>query len=268
MQPARTWRPLVVLVASAAIVAAVVSPPGRSFVDSLREAIGVESARPALFSLPAPGRLLVTGETGAWVVQQDGSRRLLGRSCRGLLVAVRELRGRSPAAGARSTRAGRRRSLEALAARHLARALGRHADGHPDRVPQRRDAARRRRERAPRPGAGARRRRRRSRLAPGRRPTCSRGCRGGGSSSPTRTRDVVVTRFRAPEGTARLEWSRDGQRLLVQARRSLRIHAADGRVLHDLLDRDAAPITQAAFGPGGRSVRIRRKPRAGGATSG
>ncbi len=74
----RSWRPLVALVAGIAIVAAVVSTPGRSVVDSLREAIGVESAQPALFSLPAAGRLLVTGESGTWVVQPDGSRRLLG----------------------------------------------------------------------------------------------------------------------------------------------------------------------------------------------
>ena len=81
-QTTRSWRPLVVLVAAAALVAAVVSPPGRSVVDSLREAIGVESAQPALFSLPAPGRLLVTGESGPWIVQPDGSKRLLGSYAR------------------------------------------------------------------------------------------------------------------------------------------------------------------------------------------
>lgn len=77
-RPSRPWRPLVALVAGAAVLAAVVSPPGRSVVDSFREAIGVESAQPALFSLPAPGRLLVTGESGPWVVQPNGSKRLLG----------------------------------------------------------------------------------------------------------------------------------------------------------------------------------------------
>jgi hypothetical protein len=78
VRPARSWRPLVVLVAAAALVAAVVSPPGRSVVDSLREAIGVESAQPALFSLPAGGQLLVSTDAGPWVVRRDGSRRLLG----------------------------------------------------------------------------------------------------------------------------------------------------------------------------------------------
>jgi hypothetical protein len=76
--PRRSWRPLAVVVAVAAIAAAVASPPGRSVVDSLREAIGVESAEPALFELPAPGRLLVSADSGAWVVAEDGSKRLLG----------------------------------------------------------------------------------------------------------------------------------------------------------------------------------------------
>ena len=39
---------------------------------------GSRRAQPALFSLPAPGRLLVTADSGAWVVEQDGSKRLLG----------------------------------------------------------------------------------------------------------------------------------------------------------------------------------------------
>ena len=63
----------------AAVVAAVLSPPGRSVVHSLRKAVGVQRAEPALFSLPTPGQLLVTSRTGAWLVHQDGSKRLLGR---------------------------------------------------------------------------------------------------------------------------------------------------------------------------------------------
>ena len=47
--------------------------------DDIREVVGVEKAQPALFSLPAAGRLLVTADSGAWVVEQDGSKRLLGR---------------------------------------------------------------------------------------------------------------------------------------------------------------------------------------------
>ncbi|HEY6152005.1 MAG TPA: hypothetical protein VIW19_15920, partial [Gaiellaceae bacterium] len=61
-----------------AAVAAVLSPPGRSVVHSLRKAVGVENAQTELFSLPARGRLLVSGKGGAWVVNADGSRRRLG----------------------------------------------------------------------------------------------------------------------------------------------------------------------------------------------
>ena len=74
----RSWRPLVVLVAAAALVAAVASPSGRSIVDSLREVVGVSDAQPALFSLPAAGQLLVSSDAGPWIVRPDGSRRLLG----------------------------------------------------------------------------------------------------------------------------------------------------------------------------------------------
>ncbi|HJU48278.1 MAG TPA: hypothetical protein VJ689_09100, partial [Gaiellaceae bacterium] len=51
---------------------------GRGLVTEIRRAIGVERAQPALFSLPAPGRLLVVSGSGAWIVQQDGAKRLLG----------------------------------------------------------------------------------------------------------------------------------------------------------------------------------------------
>jgi hypothetical protein len=61
-----------------AVVAAVLSPPGRSVVHSLRKAVGVQHAQTELFSLPSPGRLLVSGRGGTWIVNQDGSRRRLG----------------------------------------------------------------------------------------------------------------------------------------------------------------------------------------------
>jgi hypothetical protein len=67
-----------VIAVAAAVVAGAVSSPGRAVLDEIRQAVGVERAQPALFSLPAPGQLLVTSNDGAWVVQQDGSKRLLG----------------------------------------------------------------------------------------------------------------------------------------------------------------------------------------------
>lgn len=71
-------RVAVVAVAASAVLAATLSPPGRAVLDEIREVVGVERAQPALFSLPAPGRLLVASDAGIWVVAEDGSRRLLG----------------------------------------------------------------------------------------------------------------------------------------------------------------------------------------------
>jgi hypothetical protein len=73
----RRW-PLVVVLAAAALAGALVTPPGQAVLDEIREVVGVEKAQPALFSLPSGGRLLVTSDAGVWVVQRDGSRRLVG----------------------------------------------------------------------------------------------------------------------------------------------------------------------------------------------
>jgi hypothetical protein len=74
----RSWKPVAALAVAVVVIAGLLSPPGRAVLDDLREAVGVEQAQPALFSLPAPGRMLVTADSGAWVVQRDGSKRLLG----------------------------------------------------------------------------------------------------------------------------------------------------------------------------------------------
>jgi hypothetical protein len=74
----RRWRPLVAVAAALAVLAAVASEPGRAVLDSIRDVVGVERAQPALFSLPTAGRLLVASDARVWVVQQDGSKRLLG----------------------------------------------------------------------------------------------------------------------------------------------------------------------------------------------
>jgi Tol biopolymer transport system component len=70
--------PIVAVAAGAAVVAAALSPPGIAVLGSIRDAVrGEPNAKPALFSLPTAGRLLVNSDRGAWVVQQDGSKRLL-----------------------------------------------------------------------------------------------------------------------------------------------------------------------------------------------
>jgi hypothetical protein len=71
-------RPLLVACTLAAVVAAALSPPGRAVIESVREAIGVEGAQPALFSLPTGGQVLAVSPGTTWVVQADGSSRLLG----------------------------------------------------------------------------------------------------------------------------------------------------------------------------------------------
>jgi hypothetical protein len=77
--PVRHARPLIAGAVAAALVAGALSPPGLSVVRSIRKAVGIEHAEPALFSLPARGQLLVSSPRGIWVVRPDGSRRLLGR---------------------------------------------------------------------------------------------------------------------------------------------------------------------------------------------
>lgn len=82
--PRRHARPLLALAAVFALLAAAVTPPGRAVVREVREAIGLEQvgrkdAAPVLFRLPAAGKLLVTSARGVWLVQRDGSKRLLGR---------------------------------------------------------------------------------------------------------------------------------------------------------------------------------------------
>lgn len=76
----RTKRLVPALVSAAllAAAAAVLSPPGRAVLQSVREAVGLERAEPALYSLPAGGRLLISSGSGSWVVSADGSRRRLG----------------------------------------------------------------------------------------------------------------------------------------------------------------------------------------------
>jgi dipeptidyl aminopeptidase/acylaminoacyl peptidase len=78
--PRRNLRPIFVVAAGVAILAAALSPPGRALVGSVHDAISSEKKKgsPALTSLPAPGVLLVNSAQGPWLVRFDGSKRLLG----------------------------------------------------------------------------------------------------------------------------------------------------------------------------------------------
>jgi hypothetical protein len=76
--PVRRRRPPIrvalVLAVVAALTAIAFTPPGHAVLTSVRKAIGVVRAQPALYKLPAPGRILA----GAWLVNADGSTRRLG----------------------------------------------------------------------------------------------------------------------------------------------------------------------------------------------
>ena len=112
-RPSHWPRVAAVALAVGALVAATLSSPGRAVLDEIREVVGVERAQPALFSLPAPGRLLVASDAGVWVVSEDGSRRLLGDYREAtwspfgrFVAATRDERARGARAG-RQTSAGR-----------------------------------------------------------------------------------------------------------------------------------------------------------------
>jgi hypothetical protein len=86
----------VALAAAALLAALLLSPAGaavRNWIGDVFTA-GVRNAQPALTEVPGGGRLLVQSSRGPWVVQPDGSRRLLGHyddaswSPHGLFVAA------------------------------------------------------------------------------------------------------------------------------------------------------------------------------------
>ncbi len=78
--PRRLRRGLVAAAASLTLLGAAFTPPGQAVADWVHDAVtpGREHARQALTSLPAEGRLLVVSKHGPWIVQRDGSKRLLG----------------------------------------------------------------------------------------------------------------------------------------------------------------------------------------------
>jgi WD40-like Beta Propeller Repeat len=78
--PRRPTAPRLLLAAAIALLLALalLSPAGAAIRDWVSDVVGEENARPALTSLPAPGKLLVDSDRGTWVVQADGSQRLLG----------------------------------------------------------------------------------------------------------------------------------------------------------------------------------------------
>jgi hypothetical protein len=81
--PRKHARSLAFAAVGVAIVAAAITPPGQSVVNSVRDVVGrekvvgVSNAHRELVRLPTGGPLLVQSPRGAWVVRPSGSRRLL-----------------------------------------------------------------------------------------------------------------------------------------------------------------------------------------------
>jgi hypothetical protein len=92
----RSYRRRVAGVAAGILVVGglALSPAGAAVGHLITRALGVQHSAPALASLPAPGRLLVSGSGGAWTVATDGALRRVGGwteaswSPRGLYLAV------------------------------------------------------------------------------------------------------------------------------------------------------------------------------------
>jgi len=78
-RPRRYVRPALALAVALAVVAGALTGPGRAVLGDIRQSVGEKNAAPALFSLPAPGRLIVYSTDGPWIVDRDGSKRLLDR---------------------------------------------------------------------------------------------------------------------------------------------------------------------------------------------
>lgn len=254
------WRWVaVVAVALAATLAATLSQPGRAVIDEIREVVGVDRAQPALFSLPTSGRLLVASDAGIWIVQEDGSKRLLGNyqqatwSPFGRFVAAtreNELAALEPTGDVRWTLA--RPSVRdaqwtgtetdtriAYADRTGIRVVA--GDGTDDGLVVRGAHG----PLAWRPG--------------------TRGELAYVTAREVRVQDVdggrVVWRTRRAGGRSpirALEWSSDGRRLLVLQPHGLRVYELDGRVAAQDDPSDATRDADAAFRPSTREAAVIR----------
>jgi hypothetical protein len=248
-------RPLVAVAVLAAIAGAALSPPGRAVLDEVREAIGVADAEPALFSLPADGRLLVTSQRGAWIVQRDGTKRLLGRyreaswSPNGLFVVASranelvaldpggELRWSLPRRAVRLPRWGGTRGdtrIAYLSGSTLRVVAG---DGDPDRALA--DAV------APvapawRPG--------------GRRHVLAFVAKTGEVNVYEVDRKELYWRSVPIPGLVALVWSSDGRRLVAVSRSRVTVFAWNRRV--PLSSRPVTDAVEAALAPDGRRLAV------------
>lgn len=249
--PKPDWRPMAIAAAAAVVIAASVTPPGHAVLGSLRDAVrGEQNAAPALFSLPTPrSRLLVNSAAGAWVVQSDGSKRLLDGyrdaswSPHGLYLAAihgHELRALEPngevhwsvgRAGLASPRWSMERSGDervAYLARATLRVIG--GDGRGDRALARGVA----------------------RIAPAWRPrTHVLAYVDGAGKVVVRNADTGTVQWTsaAQQRPRGLEWSGDSRYLLARGPSSITVFSYTGKQRLTPLGPGAAPVVDAAFLP-------------------
>jgi len=251
----RDWKPVAAAVVGAVALAAAFSPPGQAVWGSLRDAVrGDSNAKPALFSLPVPrSRLLVNSAEGAWVVQSDGSKRLLGGyrdaswSPHGLYVAavrgdeVRALEpngdvhwsvARAGAAAARWSNKGNGDERVAYLAGSTLRVIG--GDGRGDRALARTVAH----------------------VPPAWRPRTHVLAYVSEARVIVRNADTRAVLWQAavPPHPQALAWSSDGGYLLVRGASSLTVFGASGEQRLVPLGRGAAPVVDAAFQPSTTSI--------------
>jgi hypothetical protein len=254
----RRLRPVLALAALLAVVAAALSSPGRAVIDELREVVGIERAQRALFSLPSGGKLLVASDDGVWVVQQDGSRRRLGDYREAswspfgrFVIAGREneltafepdgdVRWTVARRGVRSPRwAGTETDTRvAYFDRTGLRLVA--GDGTDDRL----IAPKARGRLAWRPDAGF--------------------VLAYAFDREVRVLDVVSGRTlwraprRPPAPVTAVEWSSDGERLLVLSPQSLKVYDTRGRVVQSNDPADGWPNVDARFRPDTHEVAVAR----------
>jgi hypothetical protein len=243
--PRRHWQPLVAAAVVAVVVAAALSPPGRSVVHSFRKAVGIETAEQALFSLPTRGQLLVSSRSGLWLVRPDGSKRRLGRyrdatfSPHGLFVAAtraNQLVALDPKGAVRWTLARPAPRVPAWTGTRTDTRIAYLSGGRLRIVAG--------------DGTGDRFVARASAVAPAWRPGPQRVLAyADGRSAVVYDTDRGTALLRTPplpEPVRKVAWSRDGERLLVFAPHATRVYR-NGKVVEQDDPSDATLDTDAAF---------------------
>jgi hypothetical protein len=249
-------RPLAGATAGLVLAASLVlSPAGATVGRLISRAFGVQHASRALISLPAPGRLLVSGASGTWTVSPHGSKRRIGGWTsaswsphgrylavvrRDVLAAVTPLG--IPQWGLERPRISDPRwypstgyRVAYLSGTELREVAG---DGTEDHLV----------------ASGV------ARVAPAWRPghPYQLAYLAVGGRLWVRDGDTGVSLWSArPAVRAReLAWSADGERLLALSFRKVFIYSAGGRLLSVKAAPGGAPIESAAFSPDGHSLSL------------